>query len=81
FLPDKAIDLIDEAGARLRIQKMTPPAELKEYDAKIEDVRREKESAIDSQDFEGAASLRDKEQSLIDERNDKEEAWKTGSMD
>ena len=81
FLPDKAIDLIDEAGARLRIQKMTPPAELKEYDAKIDDVRREKESAIDSQDFEGAASLRDKEQKLIDERNDKEEAWKSSSMD
>src|SRR5699024_9678440 len=50
YLPDKAIDLIDEAGARLRIQKMTPPAELKEFDAKIEDVRREKEAAIDSQD-------------------------------
>ena len=81
FLPDKAIDLIDEAGARLRIQKMTPPAELKEFDAKIEDVRREKEAAIDSQDFEGAASLRDKEQKLIDERNDKEEAWKSSSVD
>ncbi|GAA4840272.1 ATP-dependent Clp protease ATP-binding subunit [Garicola koreensis] len=81
FLPDKAIDLIDEAGARLRIQKMTPPAELKEFDAKIEDVRREKEAAIDSQDFEGAASLRDKEQKLIDERNAKEEAWKSGTVD
>ncbi|WP_120005599.1 ATP-dependent Clp protease ATP-binding subunit [Nesterenkonia muleiensis] len=81
FLPDKAIDLIDEAGARLRIQKMTPPPELKEYDAKIEDVKREKEAAIDAQDFEGAAQLRDREQKLVDERNDKEEAWKSGSID
>ncbi|OSM43643.1 ATP-dependent Clp protease ATP-binding subunit [Nesterenkonia sp. PF2B19] len=81
FLPDKAIDLIDEAGARLRIQKMTAPPELKEYDAKIEDVRREKEAAIDAQDFEGAASLRDKEQKLVDERQQKEDAWKSGSMD
>ena len=81
FLPDKAIDLIDEAGARLRIQKMTPPPELKEYDAKIEDVRREKEAAIDAQDFEGAANLRDQEQKLTDERQEKEDAWKSGSMD
>lgn len=81
FLPDKAIDLIDEAGARLRIQKMTPPPELKEYDAKIEDIRREKEAAIDAQDFEGAANLRDQEQKLTDERQEKEDAWKSGSMD
>ena len=81
FLPDKAIDLIDEAGARLRIQKMTPPPELKEFDAKIEDVRREKEAAIDAQDFEGAANLRDQEQNLTDERQEKEDAWKSGSMD
>src|SRR5437899_206239 len=59
FLPDKAIDLIDEAGARLRIRRMTAPPELREYDEKIADVRREKESAIDSQDFEKAAALRD----------------------
>ncbi|WP_218221461.1 ATP-dependent Clp protease ATP-binding subunit [Nesterenkonia sp. Act20] len=81
FLPDKAIDLIDEAGARLRIQKMTAPPELKEFDAKIEDVRREKESAIDAQDFEGAASLRDKEQKLVEERQAKEDAWKSSSND
>ncbi|MGJ9372473.1 ATP-dependent Clp protease ATP-binding subunit [Nesterenkonia sp. CF4.4] len=81
FLPDKAIDLIDEAGARLRIQKMTAPPELKEFDGKIEDVRREKESAIDAQDFEGAASLRDKEQKLVEERQAKEDAWKSGQID
>ena len=55
FLPDKAIDLIDEAGARLRIRRMTAPPELREFDEKIADVRREKESAIDEQDFEKAA--------------------------
>lgn len=81
FLPDKAIDLIDEAGARLRIQKMTPPPELKEFDGKIEEVKREKEAAIDAQDFEGAAQFRDKEQKLVEERAQKEETWKSRSMD
>ncbi|MDR5712203.1 ATP-dependent Clp protease ATP-binding subunit [Nesterenkonia flava] len=75
FLPDKAIDLIDEAGARLRIQRMTAPPELKEYDAKIEDIRREKEAAIDAQDFEGAAALRDKEQKLVEEQAEKKQSW------
>ena len=59
FLPDKAIDLIDEAGSRMRIRRMTAPPDLREFDEKIADVRREKESAIDSQDFEKAAALRD----------------------
>ena len=54
FLPDKAIDLIDEAGSRMRIRRMTAPPDLREYDEKIAQVRREKESAIDSQDFEKA---------------------------
>ncbi|MDN6148712.1 MAG: ATP-dependent Clp protease ATP-binding subunit [Yaniella sp.] len=76
FLPDKAVDLIDEAGARLRIQRMSTPPEIKEYDARIEEVRKEKEAAIDGQDFEGAASLRDKEQTLQDERNQKEQEWR-----
>ncbi len=78
FLPDKAIDLIDEAGARLRIKRMTTPPEIKEYDARIAEVRAEKEAAIDGQDFEGAAHLRDQEQKLTDERNRKEEEWRTG---
>src|SRR5207247_9731699 len=52
FLPDKAIDLIDEAGSRMRIRRMTAPPDLREYDEKIAQVRRDKESAIDSQDFE-----------------------------
>ncbi|AOT03116.1 ATP-dependent Clp protease ATP-binding subunit [Arthrobacter sp. U41] len=81
FLPDKAIDLIDEAGARLRIRRMTAPPELKIMDEKIAAMKLEKESAIDAQDFEGAASLRDKEQKLIAERAEKERQWKTGGMD
>ncbi|WAH97173.1 ATP-dependent Clp protease ATP-binding subunit [Arthrobacter sp. MMS18-M83] len=81
FLPDKAIDLIDEAGARLRIRRMTPPPELKAMDARIAEVKMEKESAIDAQDFEGAASLRAKEQNLLAERRDKERRWKSGGMD
>ncbi|OMH32404.1 ATP-dependent Clp protease ATP-binding subunit [Tersicoccus sp. Bi-70] len=81
FLPDKAIDLIDEAGARLRIRRMTAPPELKEIDDRIADLKKEKESAIDAQDFEGAASLRDKEQRLIAERSEKEQAWRNGGMD
>jgi ATP-dependent Clp protease ATP-binding subunit ClpC len=81
FLPDKAIDLIDEAGARLRIRRMTAPPALKEMDEQIASVRREKEAAIDSQDFEGAASLRDKEQKLQEARAEKEKAWKNGDMD
>ncbi len=81
FLPDKAIDLIDEAGSRLRIRRMTAPPELREFDNKIADARKEKESAIDSQDFELAASLRDKEKSLIAEKVDKERNWKAGDLD
>src|SRR5688500_13712809 len=61
FLPDKAIDLIDEAGARLRIRRMTAPPDLREFDERIASVVREKESAIDGQDFETAARLRDDE--------------------
>ena len=81
FLPDKAIDLIDEAGARLRIRRMTAPPELREIDEKIADVRRKKESAIDDQDFESAASLRDQEKKLSEERASKESEWKSGDMD
>ncbi|GIG55006.1 ATP-dependent Clp protease ATP-binding subunit [Demequina activiva] len=81
FLPDKAIDLIDEAGARLRIRRMTSPPELRDLDDKIANVRRDKESAIDEQDFEKAASLRDVERRLSEERAEKEEAWKSGDLD
>ncbi len=81
FLPDKAIDLIDEAGARLAIRKMTAPPELRELEEQIADVRREKEAAIDGQDFEKAASLRDKEQQLSTKHSEREQAWKEGDLD
>ena len=81
FLPDKAIDLVDEAGARLRIHRMTAPPELRELDEKIAEVRRNKEAAIDDQDFEKAASLRDEESKLAEQRKAKEEAWKGGESD
>lgn len=81
FLPDKAIDLIDEAGARMRIQRMTAPEDLREFDERISAVRIEKEAAIDAQDFERAAGLRDKEKKLIAERADREEAWKAGETE
>jgi len=81
FLPDKAIDLIDEAGSRLRIKRMTAPAELREFDDKIAEARKAKESAIDGQDFEGAASLRDKEKTLIAEKLEAEKNWKATDLD
>ncbi|MET9329174.1 ATP-dependent Clp protease ATP-binding subunit [Tsukamurella sp. NPDC003166] len=81
FLPDKAIDLIDEAGARMRIRRMTAPPDLRAFDDKIADARREKESAIDEQDFEKAASLRDKEKQLIGERAEREKQWRAGDLD
>jgi ATP-dependent Clp protease ATP-binding subunit ClpC len=81
FLPDKAIDLIDEAGSRLRIKRMTAPVELREFDEKIAAARKAKESAIDGQDFEGAAALRDKEKSLIEERTAAEKNWKATDLD
>ena len=81
FLPDKAIDLIDEAGARLRIRRMTAPPELRDLDEEIAQARRDKESAIDEQDFEKAARLRDVEKQLINRRADKEKAWKSGDLD
>ncbi len=81
FLPDKAIDLIDEAGSRLRIKRMTAPAELREFDEKIANARKEKESAIDGQDFELAATLRDKEKILISEKVVAEKNWKATDLD
>jgi ATP-dependent Clp protease ATP-binding subunit ClpC len=81
FLPDKAIDLIDEAGARMRIRRMTAPPDLREFDEKIADVRREKESAIDAQDFERAAKLRDQEKQLLGQKSEREKQWKDGDLD
>ena len=81
FLPDKAIDLIDEAGSRMRIRRMTAPPDLREFDERIANVRREKESAIDAQDFEKAAALRDTEKNLLLEKAEREREWKAGDMD
>ena len=81
FLPDKAIDLIDEAGSRMRIRRMTAPPDLRDYDEKIAQVRKEKESAIDSQDFEKAAALRDNEKQLLAKKATREKEWKAGDMD
>ena len=80
-LPDKAIDLMDEAGSRMRIRRMTAPPDVREIDEKIAEVRLRKESAIDGQDFEKAASLRDEERQLQEERTRREQAWKSGEMD
>ncbi|MBN9100556.1 MULTISPECIES: ATP-dependent Clp protease ATP-binding subunit [unclassified Pseudonocardia] len=81
FLPDKAIDLIDEAGARMRIRRMTAPPDLREFDEKIANVRRDKESAIDAQDFERAAHLRDSEKTLLGQKGEREKQWKSGDLD
>lgn len=81
FLPDKAVDLIDEAGARMRIKRMTAPKSIQEVDEKIAAVRTKKEAAIDEQDFEKAAALRDDERKLTEEREEKEKAWRAGELD
>jgi ATP-dependent Clp protease ATP-binding subunit ClpC len=76
-LPDKAIDLIDEAASRMRIKLMTAPPVHKELDDEIETVRKEKESAIESQEFEKAANLRDTERKLSLKKREMEENWKS----
>src|ERR1700710_693797 len=81
FLPDKAIDLIDEAGSRLRIRRMQAPPDYRELEDKIASVRREKESAIEAQQFERAANLRDKEKELLEQRAAKEAEWRTEGVD
>ena len=80
FLPDKAIDLIDEAGSRMRIRRLTAPPDLREYDNKIARVRQEKESAINSADFEKAAASRDTEKQLLAKKATREKEWKAGDM-
>ncbi|NBP49870.1 MAG: ATP-dependent Clp protease ATP-binding subunit [Actinobacteria bacterium] len=75
-LPDKAIDLIDEAGSRLRIKRMATPPDLKELDARIAEVQESKAKAVSAQDFEEASKLRDRERELLKERADKEAAIK-----
>ncbi len=76
FLPDKAIDLIDEAAARVRIMTMTAPPQFKDVEERLQQLRQEKESAIQSQEFEKAADIRDQERLLLEEMRDLEETWK-----
>ncbi|ARD48176.1 ATP-dependent Clp protease ATP-binding subunit [Sporosarcina sp. P33] len=76
FLPDKAIDLIDEAGSKVRLRSYTTPPNLKELEVKLEAIRSEKNAAVQSQEFEKAASYRDKEQKMKDELEKTKAAWK-----
>ncbi|MDI9598000.1 MAG: AAA family ATPase [Acidobacteriota bacterium] len=77
FLPDKAIDLVDEAASRMRIRTMTAPPSYRELEEEISSVRKEKEAAIEAQEFEKAANLRDKERKLSHKKLELEDAWKT----
>jgi ATP-dependent Clp protease ATP-binding subunit ClpC len=76
-LPDKAIDLIDEAASRMRIKTMTAPPRHRELEEEIERVREDKEAAIEAQEFEKAANLRDKERKLSQKKRDLEEKWRS----
>ncbi len=78
FLPDKAIDLIDEAASRMRIKSMTSPPANRELEEQIESTRREKEAAIEAQEFEKAAALRDKERKFTHRKRELEEEWEAG---
>ena len=80
FLPDKAIDVMDEAGARMRIRNMTLPDELREMDDKLRQIRSDKDKAIAEQDFERAAKLRDQESAVKDERAAAEKKWAEDSQ-
>ncbi|MFZ3590882.1 ATP-dependent protease ATP-binding subunit ClpC [Bacillus sp. DJP31] len=76
FLPDKAIDLIDEAASKVRLRSYTTPPNLKELEQKLEEVRKEKDSAVQSQEFEKAASLRDTEQRIREQLEGTKKTWK-----
>lgn len=76
FLPDKAIDLIDEAASKVRLQSFTVPPNLKELEGRLEEVRKEKDAAVQSQEFEEAAALRDQEQKLREELEKTKKDWK-----
>src|SRR4029079_11690407 len=75
-LPDKAIDLIDEAASRMRIKTMSAPPRYRELEEEIEKVRKDKEDAIENQEFEKAASLRDRERKLTQKKRELEEEWR-----
>ncbi|HYQ84881.1 MAG TPA: AAA family ATPase, partial [Rubrobacter sp.] len=81
FLPDKAIDLVDEAASKMRIKTMSSPPYYKELDEQISQVRAEKEAAIDGQEFEKAARFRDSERKLVAQRRELEKAWREGKIE
>ena len=81
YLPDKAIDLVDEAASRLRISRYTSPPDVKALEARVDTLCREKEEAIKAQDFEAAARLRDEEQALRDELRRETTAWQENRRD
>ncbi|MGN7313364.1 ATP-dependent protease ATP-binding subunit ClpC [Alkalicoccobacillus gibsonii] len=76
FLPDKAIDLIDEAASKVRLRSYTAPPDLKELEQKLEETRKEKDASVQSQEFEKAASLRDTEQRLREQLDEMKNNWK-----
>jgi ATP-dependent Clp protease ATP-binding subunit ClpC len=76
FLPDKAIDLIDEAGSKVRLRSYTTPPNLKELEVKLDEIRKEKDAAVQSQEFEKAASLRDSEQRMREQLDETKNTWK-----
>jgi ATP-dependent Clp protease ATP-binding subunit ClpC len=78
FLPDKAIDLIDEAASRMRIKSMSQPPVYRDLEEEIEETRRAKEAAIEAQEFEKAANLRDKERQLTNKKRELEDQWDSG---
>jgi ATP-dependent Clp protease ATP-binding subunit ClpC len=78
FLPDKAIDLIDEGASRMRMKSLTSPPANREFEEEIESTRREKEQAIENQEFEKAAALRDEERKLAGKKRELEEEWEAG---
>jgi ATP-dependent Clp protease ATP-binding subunit ClpC len=80
-LPDKAIDLIDEAASRMRIKSMTSPPVYRELEEEIEETRRAKEASIEAQEFEKAANLRDKERRLTNKKRELEEQWEAGEAE
>jgi ATP-dependent Clp protease ATP-binding subunit ClpC len=80
-LPDKAIDLIDEAASRMRIKSMTSPPVYRELEEEIEETRRAKEASIEAQEFEKAASLRDTERRLTNKKRELEEQWEAGEAE
>ena len=81
YLPDKAIDVMDEAGSRARIKTMTRPPEIKELEQKIEEIKEKKEEAIKEQDFERAAAMRDEEKQAKENLETSMEEWKAASAD